>query len=134
MHIPLPKRRNDSGDDHVLPLINIVFLMLVFFMVAGTFRLGAPFEVTPPATRHADDANPEFGMLAIDADGRLALGGRPVSRAELAGRLRQREGNAPLLVKADTGLPAAKLSGLLATLRAAGVARIRLLTIHRPGP
>lgn len=44
-----------SNDDHLIPLINVVFLMLIFFMLAGQIRAsdGLPFFPQPwtPADR-----------------------------------------------------------------------------------
>ncbi|MDT0617118.1 biopolymer transporter ExbD [Salinisphaera sp. P385] len=130
MLLPLPQRRRDT-EENILPLINIVFLLLIFFMVAGALHTRAPFEVEPPGTEHADGSNPDNHVLAISADGELALGGDTLERAALTARLREREGDTLLQVKADSGLPAAELTELLSDIRAAGIPRIRLLTVHR---
>ncbi|MEQ8798979.1 MAG: biopolymer transporter ExbD [Salinisphaeraceae bacterium] len=130
MLLPLPQRRRDT-EENILPLINIVFLLLIFFMVAGALHTRAPFEVEPPGTEHADDSNPDNQVLAISADGELALGGEALERPALTARLREREGDTLLQVKADSGLPAAALTDLLGEIRAAGIPRIRLLTVHR---
>ncbi|MCG8693196.1 MAG: biopolymer transporter ExbD, partial [Minwuiales bacterium] len=45
-----------SDDDRILPLINVVFLLLIFFMLAGRLSAGDPFRVDPPASVSADPA------------------------------------------------------------------------------
>ncbi len=125
---PLP-RRASNAEENVLPLINVVFLLLIFFMVSGSLIQEPPFQLTPPTTHHADaqDAKPEY--LAIGADGRLAWTGEAIDTDQLAGRLKQRpEPEAPLQVRADRRLDARELTQLLAELRAGGVAQIQLLT------
>ena len=125
---PIP-RRTTNAEDNVLPLINVVFLLLIFFMVSGTLIQEPPFAVTPATTRHAEalDSQPEY--LAIGADGRLAWMGEAIEPAGLAERLAQREqSEAPLQVRADRRLEARALTELLAELRAGGVAQIQLLT------
>ncbi|HEY7886354.1 MAG TPA: biopolymer transporter ExbD [Cellvibrionaceae bacterium] len=125
---PLP-RRTSNAEDNVLPLINVVFLLLIFFMVSGSLIPEPPFKLTPPTTQHAgaQDAQPDY--LAIAADGSLAWVGEAINTHELAGRLSQRrEPNAPLQIRADRRLEAKELTQLLAELRAAGVAKIQLLT------
>lgn len=129
MLLPLPRRRQNS-EENVLPLINIVFLLLIFFMVAGSLHTRAPFEVSPPGTKFADESTPGNAVLAIGADGALAFAGQRLEPAALAARLGERDSESPLQVKADSELPASELTALLASIRSAGVTRIRLLTVH----
>ncbi len=128
---PLPKRRRDS-DDNVLPLINIVFLLLIFFMVAGALHARPPFDATPPGTEHADDSQPGNAILAVSADGDLALGGKPIEAAALPDALARRDSeDEPLQVQAHRDLRATTLQDLLSDLRRAGVAEVHLLTHHQ---
>jgi biopolymer transport protein ExbD len=125
---PLP-RRTTNAEDNILPLINVVFLLLIFFMVSGTLIQEPPFAVTPPNTQHAAPLDSQAEYLAIGADGRLAWIGEAIEPADLAERLSQRQQpGAPLQVRADRRLEARVLTGLLAELRAGGVAQIQLLT------
>lgn len=129
MLLPLPKRERDV-EENILPLINIVFLLLIFFMLAGSMHTRAPFEVSPPDTANAVESNPDSDLLAVGADGELALGGTVLDDAGLRERLSQREADRPLQIKAHADVPAARLSELLALARDAGIARVRLLTVH----
>lgn len=128
---PLP-RRSGNSDDNVLPLINVVFLLLIFFMVSGTLLQEPPFAITPATTHHAPDQDAQAEYLAIGADGRLAWGGEAIDEESLGSRLRARGAvNSPLQVRADRRLRARDLNDLLAVLRANGVTRIELLTEKR---
>jgi len=127
MLVPLPKRERRM-EDNVLPLINIVFLLLIFFMVAGIIRPKAPFAIEPPVTEHASAASKQPMVLAIAADGRLALAGETVPRERLTARLEALDIQGPLRIKADTAFSAVEFSELLPEIRAAGVAEVRLLT------
>ena len=128
MLLPLPKRHRNP-EDNVLPLINIVFLLLIFFMLAGALVQEPPFSVTPPETRHTESGEPDQKYLAIAADGRLAYGGDIIEESELGARLAERaENGAPLQVRADNELEVDRLTRLLGALREADIAEIRLLT------
>lgn len=131
MVLPTPKRPRRT-EDNILPLINIVFLLLIFFMLAGALHTRPPFTLTPPETAHADDSELEPDLLSIAADGRMALGSVAISRDELSVRLEGWNPGLPLQIKADAALPARELTQLLTDLRAAGVAEVRLLTLHNP--
>ncbi len=123
------RRRTGGVDDGVLPLINVVFLLLIFFMVAGRLAAGDPFRIEP--LHAAVEGAPPDGapLLLVAADGRLALDGEAVERAVLPGRL---AGAARLRVKADAAADSVVVARLLADLRAAGVAEARLMVEPRP--
>ena len=115
-----------------MPLINVVFLLLIFFMVSGTLMQEPPFKVTPASTRYAQeqDSHPEY--LAVGADGRLAWSGELIDQQTLGARLSAREGlDSPLQVRADRRLRAGELNELLTVLRTHRITRIQLLTENR---
>jgi biopolymer transport protein ExbD len=125
-----PRRARGSDDDRILPLVNIVFLLLIFFMVAGELTRADPFDIAPPRSA-SEGAAPEGPPLVLaGAGGRLALDGaqmaRPALLAALPGRLGA-EGR--LRLKVDGRAEAARIVALLAALKAAGARDIRLLTV-----
>ena len=139
MRLPRPQPR-PRGDDYLIPLINVVFLMLIFFMIAGRITAPEPLQVEPPSARHGHAAEPDPVLLLIDAEGRIALEGERVSAEALGERLRTgvgafREAGAgaapgertpPVTVKADARLDMGRLRAVLAQLRASGIERIEL--------
>lgn len=131
MILPSPKR-SQRNEDSILPLINIVFLLLIFFMLAGSVQTYLPFTLTPPETGHADHEDVKPNLLSIAADGRMALGSTPIQVSELSTRLGNRDPAQALQVEADAALPVTDLTKILADLRAIGVAQVRLITLHNP--
>lgn len=129
MIVPVPRRPRRT-EDNILPLINIVFLLLIFFMLAGSMITQPPFELTPPNTANAADSEIEADILSLSADGRLGWGGEVLSLEELSPRLGDWDPEEALIVKADADLPASDLTELLADLRGLGIAKIRLLTLN----
>lgn len=127
-----PGRRRAS-EAQALPLVNIVFLLLVFFMAAGRLAPPDPVALAPPASGQTgvDPAAPM--TLALSADGQVFLDGAEVARDGLSAALRERvaEGAAvDVSVRADGGAPAAALAALLATLDEAGVGAARLIVVR----
>lgn len=132
MIVPPPKSHR-SLDDSILPLINVVFLLLIFFVIAGVITRSAPFDLTLPTTTRAEDrALPDDQILAVGADGQLAFAGKTINTAELGELLTDWPVDTALQIRADSGLRADALSELLGHLRAVGVAQVRLLTQHQP--
>lgn len=116
--------------ENVLPMINVVFLLLIFFMIAGAIERADLFDVSPPAAAGARQAEDGGGVLLMAADGRLALDGAEVSRdglgEALAAFLEARPG-AVVKVKADARTEALEVVALLEDLREAGVEKVVLL-------
>ena len=126
------RTRSENGDEGILPLINIVFLLLIFFMLAGRLSTSDPLSVDPPASAsEALPPAPGIEVLAA-ADGRVALDGKVVSEAELLAALRQRLAASPsseVQFRADGELAAGRAIGLMDSLRKAGVVKLYLVTM-----
>jgi biopolymer transport protein ExbD len=122
-------RRIGSEDDRILPLINVVFLLLIFFMVAGRLAVADPFRVEPPRSANGVGADRGPAVVLIGADGRLALDGASVETGALAAAVAELRPEA-VRVKADGAASAGLVVGVLRTLREAGVRQTQLLTIE----
>lgn len=119
-----PRRR--SLREPTIALINIVFLMLVFFMVAGTLAPPLAQGVTLVDTARLDPAAPADALVVHD-DGRLSHRGQAV--ADAATYLASRDGATDVIrVMPDRALPAAKLVALARDLRLAGAERVVIVT------
>ncbi len=105
----------------MIALINVVFLMLVFFLVAGT--LAPPLDPRLTLVRAAalDAAAPPDGVVVL-ADGTMLMRGAPVSFAGAAAA-----GGIVRLVP-DRDLPAADLVRIARGMRAAGAEAVVLVT------
>lgn len=72
------------------PMVDVVFLLLVFFMLAARFTVDRAIPLVTPAAPPADAANGYEGaprIVTVSAEG-LALNGAPVTLEGLAGALR----------------------------------------------
>lgn len=114
---PRPARRPS-----LTPMIDVVFLLLVFFMLAARFGQDTAIALTLPAT-NADiiwEGPPRLITLEGDA---LRLNGVPVARADLASALAPlMEGpDAPILLRAQPDTALQNLVDLLDMLNKAGL-------------
>lgn len=120
-------RRRRPPRDPTLALINIVFLMLVFFLVAG--QVAPPLDPSLTLVRTADlAAAPPPDALVIHADGRIAHRGADV--ADLAGWLAAQpdDSRAVLRLVPDRDLPAERLVSIGRAALQAGAGRIVIVT------
>lgn len=123
----LPRRQNRREMESTIPLINVVFLMLIFFLIAGTIAPPIDRDVALIATQDADQADPPEA-LAVTRDGTLRWRGRTVDVEAFASRWVDEGGDERLKLAADRDLPAADLIDIVAALRANGVETISVLT------
>ncbi len=136
-HLSRRRRRRANEDQRVLPLINVVFLLLIFFMVAGKLAHSDAVRITPPVSdseSRTDDTNLQ---ILFAADGRIFLGGETVPRTELTERLRNLASNRAdktVHFKADGAAEATEVIDLLERIRSAGIDKVKLLTKARPQP
>ena len=122
--------RND--DERILPLINIVFLLLIFFMLAGRFSATDPFQITPPQSVSEGQAATQDLVVQMAADGRLAVNGMLLDESALEAQVAQRLSGAEgvrVRLKADGGAAAVQVVAVMELLREAGVKRLQLLTV-----
>lgn len=122
------------GEDALVPLINVVFLMMIFFMLAGTIRAPDMLQVDRPVSAQGRLEDAELVELWMDADGRLALEQTVLPLDTLIEDLRirlQARGETRILLSADDDVPAERLRNLLQRLRGVGVRQ--LLIVARQG-
>ena len=119
---PRPPRRPS-----LTPMIDVVFLLLVFFMLASRFGID---NALPLATGGGGDA-PWQGppRLVQVLPGAVTLNGRPVAEATLAEALAPLlpAPDAPVLLRAGDGVTLARLVAVIDALRAAGMTRLVLV-------
>lgn len=114
----------------MLPLIDIVFLLLVFFiyaMLSMAVHRGLPVRLPTSTTAKV---NKQLTLsVTIKADGRIFVNKEEVSMENLVNLLRKRAAGKPepgVLLFADRALPYQRLFEILDRIRTAGITRISL--------
>lgn len=67
----------------IVSLIDVVFFLLVFFMIVGRMDATAPFDVTPPTASTGADMPAGGITVSVGAEGDLALDGTGITRSEI---------------------------------------------------
>lgn len=110
-----------------IALINVVFLMLVFFMVAGTIAPPLDGDLTLVRAEDLEGRAPP-DALVIHPDGTLSFRGVPVSSVADHARSLPEERRETVRIVPDRDLPASDLVMVAAALREAGAQRILVVT------
>jgi len=114
----------DESDVNVTPLLDIVFIMLIFFIVTATFIKEPGVDVTRPEALTAEDQRLVSILVAIDAENTIWINREEVSldavRATLE-RLRRENPRGSAVIQADGSAHSEYLVDVLEQIRAAGV-------------
>lgn len=122
-------RRLESGQE-MLPLINIAFLLMVFFMLMGTVGAARPLRADVPQAQGGGALHAAASRLSFEPSGHWRLDGERLDEVALAAamqRWKDAHGDAALLVEADAAAPANVIVQALFQARAAGIGRAELL-------
>ncbi len=123
MRKPLNKTRLEP----TIALINVVFLMLVFFMVAGT--LAQPLDKDLRLVRTSDlEGRAPPDTLVVHPDGRLTYRGKAIASAQAFYAARPENEREVVRIVPDAALSAVTLVNLARELRAAGALRVMIVT------
>ncbi|MCP4042303.1 MAG: biopolymer transporter ExbD [Gammaproteobacteria bacterium] len=108
----LSSNQDDSTDINITPLIDVVFLLLIFFMVSTTFSQHSEIQIElPEANNEKEEKRQDILDLAIDAKGLYYLNGRQLVNTglktlkqallkEIAGKKKL-----PVVISADAKTP-----------------------------
>lgn len=126
---------SDEPEVNLTPLIDVVFLLLIFFMVSTTFEHQSRIQIElPEATAEATKPDDESLEIIIDAQGRYFLGDQQVVNTELktlkgaiSKAVGEREG-LPVIIRADGKTPHQAVITALDATSQLGLTRISLAT------
>ena len=157
MKLQLQPHRSTVSDNNLIPMINVVFLLLIFFMVAGIVRISDPLPLRPPESV-GDNLVFAQTVLYVAADGTLMLDDTSLSMASLKATLtklkatpattditldivrqepedttmREPQGKPLLAIKADAQVTVSLLRDVMHAVTIAGLPRVELITSWIP--
>lgn len=129
---PVPQ---EPVDINLTPLIDVVFLLLIFFMVSTTFNRDSELSIElPAASADAKKRQPESIEVAIDAQGRFYVNGRQLLNTQsktVRQALRKAAGDhdaPPVIISADAKTPHQAVVQIMDAARQLGFVRLTFAT------
>ena len=130
-------RSRDEVEINLTPLIDVVFLLLIFFMVTTTFNIRSELNVNlPAATKAPKHQQEDLLELVIDAAGRYYINGREVVNSQPAALLAalteitKDRAERPLIIQADARTPHQYVVTAMDTVAKLGLSRISIATTN----
>jgi len=123
-------------DLNISPLIDMVFILLIFFMVSTTFVKDMKLDLDRPSASSASLASTKGVRLYIDNTGEVYLNGESVRIWVIQSRLRDLlkvKTQKSVLVVTDENVPAGKLVEIVDQARLAGASDVGVATSKEVG-
>ncbi|MDR1732110.1 MAG: biopolymer transporter ExbD [Synergistaceae bacterium] len=122
------RRRGNGADIDITPLIDILFMLIIFFVLASTFIQGRLTVDLPQGTGEpVNDGNPFLVTLTREGKVFWADFPQPVTSEDLYRLVRENAGKREILVAGDRDAPYGEVAGLLDELQSAGAERVGLV-------
>lgn len=127
----LMKKRNDEGPGEIdlTPMLDVVFILLIFFIVTSVFVTEAGIEVSKPEASTAEPKSKDLILIAVSPEGDIWIDGEQVDPRFIRSRFELRLAEAPNSSVVIQGDRAATNEHVMAILRAAREAEITSVSI-----
>ena len=127
------KQRADYLVD-ITPLVDVVFLMLIFFMVSTSFDVSSSLKLELPSS-HATAEQPKVEQvtISISADGQLYVQNEAVADADLRKRILNASGgnkSIRVVLRADADAKHKRVVHVLDTLRELDMVKVGIATVR----
>lgn len=128
--------RKEELDVNITPLIDVVFLLLIFFMVSTTFERESEIEIVlPQAAANVTPADDFSLEVTIDAEGTFYVNGKRVintkietlkkAMQEMAGERK----DPPIILSADAQTPHQAVITVMDAARQLGFVHLNFATV-----
>ena len=133
------RRRHHESDEaeiNITPMLDIVFIMLIFFIVTTSFVKEKGIEVSRPSNSPPKEMKKNKGpiVVKIDANGNISMKGRMLDRKAVEAnieRAKAEKPDSPLIIAAHPDADTDALVTILDAAEAAGVASVSVATTRK---
>lgn len=136
MRLDLEDSGDGGGEFNLTPLIDVVFLLLVFFLVATTFaeddEVEMDLELPESTSGQASEGESKLLVISIADDGSMRVDGRTVSLEGLRQRLgteARRDRKREVLIRGDTRVHFGSVAQALDACQAVKLSRISIAAL-----
>jgi len=121
---------SDTTEINLSPMIDCIFILLIFFIVTTVFVEEPEVEIVKPDATLDRDLEKNSIIIAVTADNKVVYGGREMSISGLTARVRQLLGkdDLPVIIQADQHASHGVFSDVWSAVKHAGANQISLST------
>tara|TARA_B100001113_G_scaffold352542_1_gene354242 strand:+ start:2734 stop:3132 length:399 start_codon:yes stop_codon:yes gene_type:complete len=123
------RKKREYDDDGLLPLVNIIFLLLIFFMIAGVIEKRIlKNDIDPPEVKLSKFENKEIAKIFIDKNNIITSNDKIITIKDI-NTLFKSEKNKEVVIIADKSLLIKDIGLLLDKLHENKITNIKLLSL-----
>ncbi len=125
----LLRQEPDDTEVNLTPMLDVVFILLIFFIVTTSFVRESGIEVDPPQASTAEVQSQAGILVAITAEGEVWVDRQVVALSALGptvSRLQAERPQASVVIQADREARSGRLVEVMDRLRQAGIERMAL--------
>jgi len=123
------RKKREYDDDGLLPLVNIIFLLLIFFMIAGVIEKRIlKNDIEPPEVKLSKFENKEITKLFIDKNNIITANDKIIN-IDSVSTLFDSDKNKEVIIIADKSLFIKDINLLLDKLHENKITNIKLLSL-----
>lgn len=119
----------DAGEIDLTPMLDVVFILLIFFIVTSVFVTEAGIEVTRPEASTAEGRQGDMILIAVSASGDIWIDGDQIDPRFIRSRFELRLAEAPnssVIIQADRGANNEFVMRILEAAREAQIADVSI--------
>ena len=120
-----------TGSIDISPLIDVVFLLLIFFIVTTVFVKETGVEISKPRAASSQDLDRQAILIAVTSEGRVWQGGREIGQdgvRAVVSALIEETPDTPVIIRADQTTPTQATVSVIDNAKLAGATSVSLAT------
>lgn len=124
-------KKTEAQNVDISPLIDMVFILLIFFIVSTTFVKDMKIDLDRPGASSAEMASDKSLKIYISAEGKIFIDGEEIRSWVVQGIVRERiaaDSDTPILIVTDRQVQAGLLVEVVDSCRLAGATDIGVAT------
>ncbi len=118
------KEEEEAGEIDLTPMLDVVFILLIFFIVTSVFVTEAGIDVVKPEASTVDDTSGDLILIAIGPNGDIWIDGDQIDQRFIRSRFELRLADAPnsaVIIQADASANNEQVMMVLAAAREANI-------------
>lgn len=129
----LMKKRNDDGPGEIdlTPMLDVVFILLIFFIVTSVFVTEAGIDVSKPQASTAEPKSKDLILIAVTSDGEVWMNGEVIDPRFIRSEFELRLADAPnssVVIQGDENATNEMVMAIMRAAREAEIANVSIST------
>ena len=123
------KPQEEAGEIDLTPMLDVVFILLIFFIVTSVFVTEAGIEVSKPEASTAEETSGDLILIAVGTSGDIWIDGEMIDPRFIRSRFELRLADAPnssVIIQADQNANNEQVMQILEAAREANIADVSI--------